>query len=364
MPVDDPLSPGSIIGILGGGQLGRMLALAAAERGFRVHIYAPPGDNPATDVAYAATIAAWDDESALAAFADAVDVITYEFENIPIETVEFLAKSVGVSPGAKALAVAQDRLSEKEMATQLGLQVAPYATVSSTEELDKAIVDVGLPAILKTRRLGYDGKGQARIDRPDGASAAWRAIGQKPAILERRVPFQAEISAIIGRSSTGKTSAFDVVENVHVDGILRTSTVPAKVSASTADEAIKAAEKFGDILDYVGVLAVEFFVPGEGSEASLLVNEIAPRVHNSGHWTTDACVFSQFDLHIRAIANWPIPDPMLHSDVVMTNLIGSEVDDWRLQSPEPGNKVHLYGKAETRPGRKMGHVNRVTPRRK
>ena len=364
MPVDDPLPPGSIIGILGGGQLGRMLALAAAERGFRVHIYAPPGDNPATDVAYAATIAAWDDELSLAAFADAVDVVTYEFENIPIETVNFLAKSVGVSPGVKALAVAQDRLSEKEMATELGLRVAPYATVNSAVELDAAIVGVGLPAILKTRRLGYDGKGQVRIDTPSDADAAWRAIGQKPAILERRVPFQAEISAIIGRSPTGKTSAFDVVENVHVDGILRTSTVPAKVPPRVAKEAIKAAERIGHSLDYVGVLAVEFFVLGEGDEASLLVNEIAPRVHNSGHWTTDACVFSQFDLHIRAVANWPIPDPIRHSDVVMTNLIGDDVDDLRLQSPEPGNKVHLYGKAETRPGRKMGHVNRVTPRPK
>jgi 5-(carboxyamino)imidazole ribonucleotide synthase len=362
--VDNSLPPGSIIGILGGGQLGRMLALAAAELGLRVHIYAPPGDNPATHVAYAATIAAWDDEKALAAFADAVDVVTYEFENIPIETVKFLAERIGVSPGAKALAVAQDRLSEKELATQLELPVASYATVNSAKELDTAIADVGLPAILKTRRLGYDGKGQARIDAPSDADAAWRAIGETPAILERRVPFQTEISVIIARSAAGKTSPFDVVENVHVDGILRTSTVPAKVLPRVANEAIEAAERIGQTLDYVGVLAVEFFVVGEGEEASLLVNEIAPRVHNSGHWTTDACVFSQFDLHIRAVANWPSPEPIRHSDVVMTNLIGRDIDDWRLHSPELGKKVHLYGKEETRPGRKMGHVNRVIPRRK
>lgn len=364
MQVDDSLPPGSIIGILGGGQLGRMLALAAAELGFRVHIYAPPGDNPATYVAYAATTAAWDDEKALAAFADAVDVVTYEFENIPIETVNFLAKRVEVSPGAGALAVAQDRLSEKELAIQLELQVAPYATVNSAEELDAAIADVGLPAILKTRRMGYDGKGQAAINGPGDAAAAWLAIGETPAILERRVSFQTEMSVIVARSPTGKTRPFDVVENVHVDGILRTSTVPARVLPRVADEAIEAAERISDALDYVGVLAAEFFVVGEGDASTLLLNEIAPRVHNSGHWTTDACVFSQFDQHVRAIARWPLTEPTRHSDVVMTNLIGNDVDDGRLHWPELGNKVHLYGKEETRPGRKMGHVNRVTPRQK
>ncbi len=360
MTTSGPLPPGSVVGILGGGQLGRMLALAAAEMGFRVHIYAPPGDNPATEVSHAATIAAWDDEEALARFAEAVDVVTYEFENIPVDTVRFLAERVTVRPGIDALAAAQDRLAEKTMAQELGLGVAPFAAVDDAAGLAIAIGDIPVPAILKTRRLGYDGKGQARIDKPSDADDAWRAIGAAPAILEQRVAFQTEISVILARGADGATAAFDIPENHHKDGILATSTVPASVSAEIMAAAVGIAEKIADRLDYVGVLGVELFVV----DGAVLVNEIAPRVHNSGHWTTDACLVSQFEQHIRAICGWPLGAPGRHSDVTMTNLIGEDAETWLALAAEPGARLHLYGKAEIRPGRKMGHVNRVTPLRK
>lgn len=361
MTTSSPLPPGSVVGILGGGQLGRMLALAAAEMGLRVHIYAPPGDNPATDVSDAATIAAWNDEAALARFADAVDVVTYEFENIPVDTVSFLAERVTVRPGIAALATAQDRLAEKTMATDLGLGVAPFAAVDDAAGLAIAIRDIPVPAILKTRRLGYDGKGQARIDEPSDADTAWKAIGAAPAILEQRVAFQTEISVLLARGADGSAVAFDIPENRHSDGILATSSVPANVSPETKATAVAMAQQIAVRLDYVGVLAVELFVvDGRG----LLVNEIAPRVHNSGHWTTDACLVSQFEQHIRAICGWPLAAPGRHSDVTMTNLIGDDAETWLALAAEPGARLHLYGKAEIRPGRKMGHVNRVTPQQK
>ncbi len=363
MALEPPLPPGSVIGILGGGQLGRMLSLAAAEIGFATHIYAPPGDNPATDVARAATIAPWNDEAALAAFAGAVDVVTYEFENVPEATARFLAARRPVRPNPDALAVAQDRLAEKTMATGLGLAVPPFVQVDSRADIDAALRKVAGPALLKTRRLGYDGKGQAMIRTIDTADAAWDAIGRAPAILERLVPFTCEISAIVARGIDGQTRAFDVPENRHAHGILLTSTVPAAIAPALAREAVGIAERIALALDYVGVLAVELFVVGDGGAARLLVNEIAPRVHNSGHWTTDACLVSQFEMHIRAIAGWPLPDPARHSDVEMTNLLGADQDDWTVLAAEPGARLHLYGKAEARPGRKMGHVNRVTPRR-
>lgn len=360
---DTPLPPGSTIGILGGGQLGRMLAMAAAELGFRVHIFTPKGDNPATDVAHSATLADWNDEPALGAFADSVDVATYEFENIPVEAVSGLADHVPVRPGVEALAVAQDRLAEKTMATGLGLGVAPFAPIDTLGDLEGALLKVPLPAILKTRRLGYDGKGQARIDRPEDAAAAWKAIGAVPAILEQRVDFRMEISVLLARAADGTKRAFDIPQNRHAAGILATSTVPAGIPADLARRAVDIAEQIAAALAYVGVLAVEMFVVPDGAGDRILVNEIAPRVHNSGHWTTDACLVSQFEQHIRAVAGWPLAEPRRHSDVTMTNLIGADVEAWAELAAEPGARVHLYGKEAVRPGRKMGHVNRVTPRK-
>jgi 5-(carboxyamino)imidazole ribonucleotide synthase len=361
MAHEAPLPPGSVIGILGGGQLGRMLALAAAEMGLVVHIFSPPGDNPATDVARLATIAAWDDTAALGALAGAVDVITYEFENIPVATAEFLAARKPLRPGVRALAVAQDRLNEKELARRLDIAVPEYAAVASRTELDAALARIGVPSILKTRRLGYDGKGQAVIRSFADADAAWVAVGGVPAILEAMVPFTREVSVLLARGADGATAAFDVPENRHRSGILDTSTVPAAIPPALAARAVAIGERIAAELDHVGVLAVELFVVGDGDDAALLFNEIAPRVHNSGHWTTDACLVSQFEQHIRAVAGWPLGDPRRHSDVVMTNLIGGDADAWAKVAAEPDARLHLYGKAETRPGRKMGHVNRIRP---
>ena len=339
-----------------------MLAMAAAELGFRVHIFTPPGDVPATDVAHAATLAEWNDKPALDAFAAASDVVTYEFENVPEDTVRHLAHAVAVRPGIGALAVAQDRLAEKTMAVGIGLSVAPFAAVDSPADIDDAIAKVGAPAILKTRRLGYDGKGQASISGPGDAAGAWDAISAAPSILEKRVAFRTEISVLLACGLGGETKAFDVPENVHRSGILATSTLPAAIPAETAEAAIAVAERIAAALDYVGLLAVELFVIDGEDGDRLLVNEIAPRVHNSGHWTTDACSVSQFEQHIRAVAGWPLADPVRHSDVVMTNLIGDDIDRWRELAAEPGTRLHLYGKEEARPGRKMGHVNRVNAR--
>jgi 5-(carboxyamino)imidazole ribonucleotide synthase len=249
------------------------------------------------------------------------------------------------------------------MAVGIGLAVAPFAPVDSPADLGKAIAKVGLPAILKTRRLGYDGKGQAALARAEDAADAWRAIGAMPAILERRVDFRTEISVLLACGQGGSAKAFDIPENRHRNGILDTSTLPASISGDTAENAIAVARRIAGAFDYVGVLAVELFVVDGGGRDTLLVNEIAPRVHNSGHWTTDACTVSQFEQHIRAIAGWPLAEPFRHSDVVMTNLIGADAEGWAAIAVEPGARLHLYGKAEIRPGRKMGHVNRVKPRR-
>jgi 5-(carboxyamino)imidazole ribonucleotide synthase len=359
----EPLPPGSTIGILGGGQLGRMLAMAAAEMGLNVHIYTPPGDNPATDVAKDATLAAWNDEAALARFAEAVDVITYEFENIPEATARFLAARRPVHPAPDVLAVAQDRLAEKTMAGALGIAVPPFMPIDAEADLAVALSRIPPPAILKTRRLGYDGKGQARIDRPEAAAAAWAAVGAVPSILEAHVAFTTEISALVARGADGAMIAFDVTENRHEGGILRTSTVPARVPVAVARDAVGIAQQIALALDYVGLLAVELFVAADSTGAPrLLFNEIAPRVHNSGHWTTDACLVSQFEQHIRAVAGWPLAEPRRHSDVTMENLIGADADRWAEIVAEANARLHLYGKAEARPGRKMGHVNRVRPR--
>ena len=355
------LKPEATIGILGGGQLGRMLALAAARLGLRCHVYAPDADSCAFDVVRHSTCAPYEDHTALARFADAVDLITYEFENVPAETAAFLAARKPVLPDPSVLAMTQDRRAEKNFVNDLKIATAPFAPVESQAELAKAVKTIGLPAVLKTRRLGYDGKGQKIIaDRGDPA-AAWAGLGKVPCILEGFVPFEREISVVAARARDGQVECFDVTENEHRDHILKTSRVPAPIPDDFAAEARRITEKIAAAFNYVGVLAVEMFVVTEGSGPAVLVNEIAPRVHNSGHWTIDGATVSQFEQHIRAVAGWPLAKPVLLGDVEMTNLIGPEVNDYAQYLGQPGVSLHLYGKSEAPPGRKMGHVTRVTP---
>jgi 5-(carboxyamino)imidazole ribonucleotide synthase len=354
------ISPGSTIGILGGGQLGRMLALAAAQLGFKTHVYAPEADSPAFDVATKHTIAAYDDEKALSAFAQGISVATYEFENIPVPTVEFLTKLVPVRPGAKALACAQDRINEKTLARELGAMTADFASVNSYDELIKRIAQIGTPSVLKTCRFGYDGKGQAKILKPEDAKAAWAVMKDQPSILEGFVNFQSEVSVIAARGLDGEFRAFDVTENEHRNHILHRSVAPARIKPKAAEEAIAIARKFAERLDYVGVFAIEFFALDFSKQEVLYVNEMAPRVHNSGHWTQDGADTSQFEQHIRAVAGWPLGSTALKAaGAEMINLIGDDINDWQKIAAQSGACLHHYGKREARPGRKMGHVNRV-----
>ncbi len=356
----NPLPPGSTIGILGGGQLGRMLSMAAARLGFDCHIYTPEKGSCAARVSARETVAAYEDEHALATFAKSVHAITYEFENVPAATAEALAKSgTPVFPGAKSLAIAQDRVIEKEFFASLGIATAPFARVEARGDLDGAIKSVGAPAILKTRRLGYDGKGQARLASAEDADTAYAAIGATPAILEGMVKFDREISVIAARGRDGAFAAFDVCENEHSGGILSITRAPARIDAAVAKKAVAATRTLMDALDHVGVLAVEFFLMADGA---LLANEFAPRVHNSGHWTEDACFTSQFEQHIRAIAGWPLGATASFADAEMHNLIGDDVATWAHFAADPEARLHLYGKGEARQGRKMGHVNRIKPR--
>ena len=348
-----PLPPLSTVGILGGGQLGRMLAMAAARLGLRAHVLDPAAEPPAADVARF-TRAGWEDTAALAAFAAACDVVTYEFENVPAEALDAVEPHAPVRPGRRALAVSQDRLEEKRFLAALGLAVAPHAPVDDAATLRAAIEALRLPAILKTRRLGYDGRGQTRIAAPEDAGRALEATGGAPAILEAVVPFEAEVSVVAARGLGGEVVAYDPGENVHEGGILRRTRVPSRLSASARQDAALIAGRILNALDYVGVMGVELFV----APAGLMVNEIAPRVHNSGHWTEAACAVDQFEQHVRAIAGWPLGDGRRHSDVEMENLLGDVSHAPRLAA-EPGARLHLYGKAEARPGRKMGHVTRL-----
>jgi 5-(carboxyamino)imidazole ribonucleotide synthase len=360
MTPTDPLPPGSTIGILGGGQLGRMLALAAARLGLKTHIYCPDPLSPAFDVTPLHTVAAYDDEQALAAFAEAVDVVTYEFENVPAATAEFIAARVPLRPGANALAISQDRLAEKTFLEQNGIPVAPWRPIHAAADLEAALTALDVPAVLKTTRMGYDGKGQRTVRSLVEAEAACAELQPKPLVLEAFVPFEKEISVIVARNAAGEVVSYDAAENVHRDHILKTSAVPAAIAQIVAVHAARAAKTIVTALDYVGVLGVEFFVV-MGHRSELLVNEIAPRVHNSGHWTEAACVTDQFEQHIRAIANWPLGDVTRFADVEMENLIGDEANHI-LDSLGPGVRPHLYGKAEARPGRKMGHINRLSPK--
>ena len=356
----ETLPPGSIIGILGGGQLGRMLALAAARLGFTTHVYSDEPDVPAFDVSAFSTVGSFADETALSAFAASVDVVTCEFENVPARALEIAGKEVPVHPPAKAFAVAQDRLVEKDFMRGLGIPVADYADVHDEQSLRDALARVEPPAILKTRRFGYDGKGQALVRNEAEALAALKELRGQPALIERLVAFEREISVLVVRGQDGTLKFYDPVENVHQNGILAVSRAPARISADCAEEARAIAGKVAEALGHVGVLCVEMFQSEEAPR--LLVNEIAPRVHNSGHWTIDACLVSQFENHIRAIAGWPLGGTARHSYAVMTNLIGADVERWRELAAEEGVAMHLYGKAEARPGRKMGHTTRLLPK--
>ena len=350
-----PLPANATIGILGGGQLGRMLSIAASRLGYKTHIFEPGVNPPAGQVADRVTTANYDDQDSLRAFAATVDVITYEFENIPTSALDLLESLRPIRPGREALRVSQDRLTEKNYLRDLGLTTAPFANVESRADLDAAISEIGVPSILKTRRMGYDGKGQARLKTADDADTSFEAMAGAPAVLEGFIEFSHEVSVIGARGVNGEVSCYDPGENIHKDGILDTTTVPARLTASQRMDAVLLTANILNALDYVGVLGVELFVTQQG----LIVNEIAPRVHNSGHWTQNGCAVDQFEQHIRAVAGLPLGDGKRHSDVVMENLIGDDMDRLSELHADPRASIHLYGKADVKSGRKMGHVNRV-----
>lgn len=356
------LPPGSVIGILGGGQLGRMTALAAAQLGYDVHVFCGTPDEPAAQVSRFVTTAAFDDEDALARFAQAVDVVTYEFENIPAAPVRFLEGRVPVRPGSKVLEIGQDRLREKAFFNGIDIATAPWKPVHSLADLEAAVAAIGRPSVLKTARLGYDGKGQVRIDEDTDLSAAWESLKTNAAILEGFIDFEREISVIVARGSDGSVACYDPVENIHVHHILDTTIAPAPIDGprgrQTLEDAVAIARKAAEEQDLVGLMAVEMFVDRSGH---VLVNEMAPRPHNSGHWTMDACLTSQFEQLVRAICGLPLGSPLRRCDCRMKNLIGEDVELWRSALSETTAHVHLYGKAEVRPGRKMGHINYLFP---
>ncbi|MGG5809620.1 5-(carboxyamino)imidazole ribonucleotide synthase [Falsiroseomonas sp. CW058] len=354
-----PLPPGSTIGILGGGQLGRMSALAAAALGYRCHVFAPEADSPGMQVAAARTVAGYEDAAALAAFAAAVDVVTFEFENVPAATLDILAPLVPCRPGVAALRTGQDRLAEKRFAESIGLAVAPWREVTSLAELHAAVAALGLPAVLKTTRLGYDGRGQAVLRGPEDLAPAFERLAPRPLVLEAFVPFEREVSAIAARGIDGRIVTFDATENRHAHHILDLSIAPAPVPAAVAAAARAAVARVAESLDLVGLVALEMFLLPDGR---LLVNEMAPRPHNSGHWTMDACRIGQFEMHVRAVAGLPLPEPGRHHDAVMKNLVGPDsFARWPELAAMGDVALHLYGKAEARPGRKLGHATRLLP---
>ena len=350
--MSNPLPQGACIGVLGGGQLGRMLAVAASRLGLKAHIFEPGANPPAGHVADQVTTASYEDDAALRRFAQSVDVITYEFENIPTSALDILEQIRPIHPGRRALATSQDRLSEKEFLTGLGLKVARYANVTTAAEAEAAAQSIGTPSILKTRRMGYDGKGQIRLKDASDMAEAWQAMQGAPSVLEGFINFSHEVSVIAARASDGQVACYDPGENVHREGILHSTTVPATLTAAQRMDAVLLAGQILNALDYVGVMGVELFVTTDG----LIVNEIAPRVHNSGHWTQNGCDICQFEQHIRAVAGWPLGDGTRHSDIRMENLIGADMD--RVPELRKTNAaLHLYGKSEVKPGRKMGHIN-------
>jgi 5-(carboxyamino)imidazole ribonucleotide synthase len=356
MPAAEPLRRGAVIGIVGGGQLGRMLAQAAAKLGFRASIFAPEAESPAFDVAAYSHCAPYEDAAALAKFAAEADVVTFEFENIPSETLEIIERGCPVSPPRRALEVSQNRIAERRFLASLDLPVAPWAEITSADALGAACSALGTPAYLKRASHGYDGKGQMRVAGMAELPAAQAWLGDDAAVLEREIAFAMEVSVICVRGRDGAMAFYDAPQNIHRGGILHESIVPAAISAEIGDTARHHASRICTDLDYVGVLAVEMFLAGADGAPRLLINEIAPRVHNSGHWTIEACAVSQFENHIRAVAGWPLGSTRRHSDARLVNLLGEEADRWHaLLEANPGRSLHLYGKPEARPGRKMGH---------
>ncbi|WP_427454117.1 5-(carboxyamino)imidazole ribonucleotide synthase [Litorimonas sp. WD9-15] len=348
------LKPGDTVGILGGGQLARMLSVAASRLGLNAHIYSPTSDCPAASVSERLSVGAYDDAKSVLAFAKTCDAVTYEFENVPAVTAKAAASVAPLRPGARALDVSQDRLVEKSfLRAQVGVDVAGFEDITSVHDLRRAVKRLGLPAVLKTRRFGYDGKGQVIIKTESEVDQAWEVVAPLPCILEAFVPFEREVSVVAARGLDGQVAAYPLTENVHRNHILHTSSAPASNDNGTAQSI---AARILDHLDYVGVMGVEFFQMADGA---LIVNEIAPRVHNSGHWTQNAGCTDQFEQHIRAVAGWPLGEVTPKQGVVMTNLIGTDVETWQTLAAEPGTHIHLYGKREIRADRKMGHVNRI-----
>ncbi len=352
--------PGATIGILGGGQLGRMAALAAARLGLRCHVYCPDADSPAAQVTPNATVAAYDDETALRAFAEAVDLVTFEFENVPDKTAAFLAAHRPTRPSPRVLHLCQDRLREKDFLNEIGVATTRYMEVTRPEALESAVRAIGRPCVLKSARFGYDGKGQVRINADTALDEAWRVMGADIGILEAYVDFAQEISVIVARGVDGTIVVYPPVENQHRNHILDVTIAPARISPAVAMKAEAIGRHIAESMDVIGLIAVEMFATEAGE---VLVNEMAPRPHNSGHWTIDACVTSQFEQFVRAVSGMPLGSAERHSDAVMKNLIGDEAGAWREILAEPGAKLHLYGKAEARPGRKMGHVTRLSPKK-
>ena len=349
------LISGSTIGILGGGQLGQMLSMAAARLGFKTHIFEPSENPPASNVSSKFTRAEYDDYDALKQFASSVDVVTYEFENIPTAALDIIETQSEIFPNREALKISQDRLIEKEFINKLGFKTASFCEVNSIEELIHAINQIGAPSILKTRRFGYDGKGQVKVQPSSKPEEIWKNLGEKALILEGFINFSSEFSVIGSRSKDGQISCFDPGENVHKDGILRTTTVPAHLTNQQKTEAVLITAKILETLKYVGVIGIEFFL----EKNSLVINEFAPRVHNSGHWTQNGCTVDQFEQHIRAITGWKLGKAERHSDVIMENLIGDEIYKTNQLVEDGSIALHLYGKADVNPGRKMGHFNRI-----
>ncbi|MFN5173978.1 MAG: 5-(carboxyamino)imidazole ribonucleotide synthase [Holosporaceae bacterium] len=350
--------PGATIGIIGGGQLGRLTALAAAAMGYKTHIYTPDADSPASQVATMTTVGGFENFAALEAFADQVDVATFEFENIPADCVEQIASRTPVRPWPSILEIAQNRLREKDFLRSLAIPTAPYACVCSAAELKAALKDIGLPAILKTNRMGYDGKGQVRLDLHTNLEDAWARLQTSEAILEGFVELATEISVIVARNIDGETLCYPIAENKHQNQILVETIAPARILPKLAEEAFQMAEQIASATDLVGILAVEMFVTLDGR---LLVNELAPRPHNSGHWTLDACTTSQFEQLVRAICGLPLGEVRVHSRAIMRNLIGVGEERWQHLFFEKDAKVYLYGKSEVLPDRKMGHVTWLSP---
>ncbi len=359
-PPPEPLPPGSTIGVLGGGQLGRMLCKAAARLGFQSIVLTPEIDSPAAQVASRTLTAAYDDADALAELGGLADVVTFEFENVPVQPLRNVLEAAGhrVRPSTRALQVAQDRAEEKAFLRSAGVRVADYAVIDTAPDIDAALDRLGAPALLKTRREGYDGKGQAWVRGAGEGRSALATLGRRPCVLEAEVEFRRELSVISARGPDGEVAMFPLSENRHEAGILRRTIAPAEASPGTVQAAAEIARRVLEALDYVGVLTVELF---ELADGALLVNEIAPRVHNSGHWTLDACATDQFQQHLRAVAGWPLGSTAPIARAEMVNLIGDEVERWREFAADPDARLHLYGKTQARPGRKMGHVTRISP---